>query len=103
MLIELFLGIGACRPNCRELDDECMELCDLFVDSRTAAYEESGDIIASKVSFADFNIKKYYGLQYICSQSSLRRKNKGCTALLTLLMMTTEPLLSKRSVLRITV
>ena len=33
----------------RELDNDCMELCDVYVDSRASAFEESGDVILSKV------------------------------------------------------
>ncbi|XP_029813699.1 ketimine reductase mu-crystallin [Manacus vitellinus] len=40
-------AVGACRPNWRELDDKLMKNCSLFVDSREAASEESGDVILS--------------------------------------------------------
>ncbi|NXG05734.1 CRYM reductase, partial [Sakesphorus luctuosus] len=40
-------AIGASRPDWRELDDELMKNCVLFVDSREAACEESGDVILS--------------------------------------------------------
>jgi ornithine cyclodeaminase/alanine dehydrogenase-like protein (mu-crystallin family) len=39
-------AIGACRPDWRELDDETMSNV-VFVDSREAAMEESGDVILS--------------------------------------------------------
>jgi len=39
-------AIGACRPDCRELDDGAMQNV-LFVDSREAAMKESGDVILS--------------------------------------------------------
>jgi thiomorpholine-carboxylate dehydrogenase len=39
-------AIGACRPDWRELDDDVMRSI-LFVDSREAAMQESGDIILS--------------------------------------------------------
>ena len=39
-------GIGACRPDWRELDDEAMQNI-LFVDSREGAMRESGDVILS--------------------------------------------------------
>jgi ornithine cyclodeaminase/alanine dehydrogenase-like protein (mu-crystallin family) len=42
-------AIGACRPDWRELDDEAMRKCALFVDSREAALKESGDVILSGV------------------------------------------------------
>ncbi|XP_027526734.1 ketimine reductase mu-crystallin [Neopelma chrysocephalum] len=42
-------AVGACRPNWRELDDKLMKNCSLFVDSRKAASEESGDVILSGV------------------------------------------------------
>ncbi|XP_062444377.1 ketimine reductase mu-crystallin isoform X3 [Rhea pennata] len=40
-------AVGASRPDWRELDDELMKNCVLFVDSREAALTESGDIILS--------------------------------------------------------
>jgi thiomorpholine-carboxylate dehydrogenase len=39
-------GIGACRPDWRELDDEAMSKV-VFVDSREGATKESGDVILS--------------------------------------------------------
>jgi len=39
-------GIGACRPDWRELDDEAMQNV-VFVDSREGAMRESGDVILS--------------------------------------------------------
>src|SRR5260370_220786 len=41
-------GVGACRPDWRELDDEAMANV-VFVDSREAAAKESGDVILSGV------------------------------------------------------
>ena len=40
-------AIGACRPDWRELDDDAMRNCAVFVDSREAAMKESGDVILS--------------------------------------------------------
>ncbi|XP_078521192.1 ketimine reductase mu-crystallin [Lissotriton helveticus] len=40
-------AVGACRPDWRELDDELMKSCALYVDSREAASQESGDILQS--------------------------------------------------------
>ncbi|NXA38576.1 CRYM reductase, partial [Eudromia elegans] len=40
-------AVGASRPDWRELDDEVMKNCVLFVDSREAALTESGDVILS--------------------------------------------------------
>ncbi|HJT80280.1 MAG TPA: ornithine cyclodeaminase family protein, partial [Chthoniobacterales bacterium] len=40
-------AVGACRPDWRELDDAAMANM-LFVDSRAAAEQESGDVILSK-------------------------------------------------------
>ncbi|XP_043831733.1 ketimine reductase mu-crystallin [Dromiciops gliroides] len=40
-------AIGASRPDWRELDDEVMKNCVLYVDSREAALKESGDVILS--------------------------------------------------------
>lgn len=40
--------VGACRPTWRELDDECMSMAMVYVDSRESAENESGDIIMSK-------------------------------------------------------
>jgi len=39
-------GIGACRPDWRELDDEAMSNV-VFVDSREGAMKESGDVVLS--------------------------------------------------------
>jgi thiomorpholine-carboxylate dehydrogenase len=39
-------AVGACRPDWRELDDAAMQNV-LFVDSRAAAQQESGDVILS--------------------------------------------------------
>ena len=44
-----FAGVGACRPDWRELDDELMLNSVVVVDSRAGACKESGDIILSKV------------------------------------------------------
>ncbi|XP_020821078.1 ketimine reductase mu-crystallin [Phascolarctos cinereus] len=41
-------AIGASRPDWRELDDEVMKNCVLYVDSREAALKESGDVILSR-------------------------------------------------------
>ena len=40
-------GVGACRPDWRELDDDAIRNSVLFVDSREAAMKESGDVILS--------------------------------------------------------
>lgn len=40
-------AIGAPRPDWRELDDEVLRRAAIFVDSREAAVEESGDVIAA--------------------------------------------------------
>jgi thiomorpholine-carboxylate dehydrogenase len=41
-------GIGACRPEWRELDDDAMRTSVVFVDSREGALKESGDVILSR-------------------------------------------------------
>uniref|UniRef100_A0A8C0G0A1 Ketimine reductase mu-crystallin n=1 Tax=Chelonoidis abingdonii TaxID=106734 RepID=A0A8C0G0A1_CHEAB len=41
-------AIGASRPDWRELDDEVMKKSVLYVDSREAALNESGDVILSR-------------------------------------------------------
>lgn len=38
-------AVGACRPDQREMDSELVERARLFVDSRTAALAEAGDIV----------------------------------------------------------
>jgi ornithine cyclodeaminase/alanine dehydrogenase-like protein (mu-crystallin family) len=44
-------AVGACRPDWRELDDEVLMRAQIFVESREAALQESGDVIAAgKVS-----------------------------------------------------
>ncbi|XP_030068586.1 ketimine reductase mu-crystallin [Microcaecilia unicolor] len=40
-------AVGACRPDWREVDDNLMQNCVLYVDSREAALKESGDIVLS--------------------------------------------------------
>jgi ornithine cyclodeaminase/alanine dehydrogenase-like protein (mu-crystallin family) len=39
------VAVGACRPNHREMDPSLLARARLFVDSRTAAMKESGDIL----------------------------------------------------------
>ena len=41
------ISVGACRPSQREMDPELVARARLFVDSRAAAVEESGDVIAA--------------------------------------------------------
>jgi alanine dehydrogenase len=41
------LAVGACRPSERELQNALLARSRLFVDSREAAFQESGDIIAA--------------------------------------------------------
>ena len=41
----LVIGVGACRPRHREIDPLLMARARLFVDSREAAFAESGDVI----------------------------------------------------------
>jgi ornithine cyclodeaminase/alanine dehydrogenase-like protein (mu-crystallin family)/uncharacterized protein (DUF924 family) len=46
-------AIGAPRPDWRELDDKVLRRARLYVDSREAAFEESGDVIAAGEAFAE--------------------------------------------------
>ncbi len=46
-------AVGAPRPDWRELDDEVLECSRVYVDSREAALEESGDVIAAGEIFAE--------------------------------------------------
>ena len=46
-------AVGACRPDWRELDDETLQRSRVYVDSREAALEESGDVIAAGRIFAE--------------------------------------------------
>ncbi len=47
-------AVGAPRPDWRELDDETLGHCArVYVDSREAAFEESGDVIAAGRIFAE--------------------------------------------------
>jgi ornithine cyclodeaminase len=39
------ISVGACRPNQREMDPALVARARLFVDSRTAALVESGDVV----------------------------------------------------------
>src|SRR5262249_18491557 len=40
-------AVGACRPDWRELDDALLMRARVWVDSRDAAFQESGDVIAA--------------------------------------------------------
>lgn len=42
-------AVGACRPDWQELDYEALSRCRIYVDSRAAAEQESGDVIAAGV------------------------------------------------------
>ncbi len=46
-------AVGAPRPDWRELDDEVLHRARVYVDSREAAMEESGDVIAAEEIFAE--------------------------------------------------
>jgi len=46
-------AVGACRPSWRELDDVTLRRARIYVDSRDAANQESGDIIAAGRIFAE--------------------------------------------------
>jgi len=46
-------AVGAPRPDWRELDDEVLRRARVYVDSREAAMEESGDVIAADEIFAE--------------------------------------------------
>ncbi len=46
-------AIGAPRPDWRELDDEVLRRARIYVDSREAAFKESGDVIAAGEAFAE--------------------------------------------------
>ena len=46
-------AVGATRPNWRELDDEVLVRAKLYVESREAAGQESGDVIAAGKIFAE--------------------------------------------------
>ena len=46
-------AIGAVRPEWRELDDELMTMARLYVESREAAGQESGDVIAAPTVVAE--------------------------------------------------
>jgi alanine dehydrogenase len=46
-------AVGAPRPDWRELDDEVLRRARVYVDSREAAIEESGDVIAAGEIFAE--------------------------------------------------
>ena len=46
-------AVGAPRPDWRELDDEVLRRARIYVDSREAATEESGDVIAAGEIFAE--------------------------------------------------
>jgi ornithine cyclodeaminase/alanine dehydrogenase-like protein (mu-crystallin family) len=46
-------AVGAPRPDWRELDDEALGRCRLYVEAREAASRESGDVIAAGHIFAE--------------------------------------------------
>ena len=46
-------AVGANRPTWRELDDECLRRSKIYVESREAAFKESGDVIAAGSMFAE--------------------------------------------------
>ncbi|MFL5496547.1 MAG: ornithine cyclodeaminase family protein [Gemmatimonadales bacterium] len=46
-------AVGAVRPDWRELDDETLRRARLYVDSREAAIQEAGDVIAAPKVFAE--------------------------------------------------
>lgn len=46
-------AVGATRPNWRELDDQLLVRAKLYVESRQAADQESGDVIAAGSIFAE--------------------------------------------------
>ena len=46
-------AVGANRPTWRELDDECLRRSKLYVESRDAAFKESGDVIAAGGVFGE--------------------------------------------------
>ena len=46
-------AVGAPRPDWRELDDEVLRRARVYVDSREAAMEESGDVITAEEIFAE--------------------------------------------------
>jgi len=46
-------AVGAPRPDWRELDDEVLRRARIYVDSREAAFKESGDVIAAGEAFAE--------------------------------------------------
>src|ERR687889_1188526 len=46
-------AVGAPRPDWRELDDEGLRCARVYVDSREAAFKESGDVIAAGQIFAE--------------------------------------------------
>lgn len=46
-------AVGAARPDWRELDDEMLRRALVYVDSREAAMQESGDVIAAGEIFAE--------------------------------------------------
>jgi len=46
-------AVGANRPTWRELDDECLRRSKIYVESRDAAFKESGDVIAADSVFGE--------------------------------------------------
>lgn len=67
IIIQLLPGVGACRPDWRELDDELMQNAVVTVDTRDAVSEESGDIILSKVIISVCPVWLGMGLFPICT------------------------------------
>ena len=44
-------GVGACRPDWRETDDDLMKNSLVVADSRAGVEKESGDVVLSGVSY----------------------------------------------------
>lgn len=55
------IGVGACRPNQREMDPALIARSRLFVDSRAAALVEAGDIVMGMADGA-------FGASHICGE-----------------------------------
>ena len=82
------LGVGACRPDWRELDDELMQNSIVIADSKDAAVKESGDVILSKVhillhhyNIDYFKVKEYPRLCSYFVLPSVMSFNKFCIQL----------------------
>lgn len=92
------IGVGACRPNQREMDPKLVARACLFVDSRAAALQEAGDILLAMAEgfFAADHIRAEIG--EVVSDSSKGRENQDQVTVFKSLGLAVEDLAAARHV-----